>query len=229
VRLMGLRGPVEHRRRAENEYRSSFAALWHAAEGAGVPDVVSALKRFAQAAVALSLTKPEPINGPWGSTSGWSGRTSLQTAEAPLPECPECGGEVKRKPPWRTGMQRRYCSGRCMRRAVQRRHRDKQRGQSVQPARILPSRPRQVVPVIRGCNHAFIVLRGSDLAARRTAAGWPAYAGRRLDQGMPHLCCAACLRTYSRIKQADHQVGKIGDVMFKAQSNGRATAQAVTA
>src|SRR6266581_4740685 len=75
-------GPVEQRRLAESQYKSAYTAVWRSAQVAEVRDVLDALARFQKAAVALSLTKPEPRGqGMWGSdeiVKGWRGRPSPQ-------------------------------------------------------------------------------------------------------------------------------------------------------
>ena len=52
----------------------------------------------------------------------------------------------------------------------------------------------KVAPLDRGCEHSFVVITGQELAARRSAAGWPVHMGSRVDKAAPHLVFAEVAR-----------------------------------
>jgi len=196
---------VERRSQAASEYKAAFQALWRSAQIADVPDVLAALNRFQRAAVALSLTPPEPVTGGrWGSdetVKGWPLRGALAAA-AMLEPCPECGGEVPIKPRGRTGPQRRYCTKKCMKSAIARRHRDKRRGRPMQQVRVMPT-GRRAMSILRHSNHVYIVMTAQQLIDRRTRAGWPPDLYARLLMDLPRVVCERCLRSERQIRREE--------------------------
>ena len=204
--MADLRTAASQRSQAESEYRSAYHQLWNAAKVAQVPEVLSALQRFQQASVKLSVTRPviETTNGgtAFEVLKGWPMKGALEAA-ASLPPCPVCGHEVPVKPLSKTGPQRRYCSRKCMKRAIQRRHRDKRRGGPVQPVRVMPTRGRLLTPIVRHSNHVYIVMTAQQLIDRRTRAGWPPDLYARLVMDLPRVVCERCLRSERQIRREE--------------------------
>jgi len=168
--------------------------------------VVLALERFRKASVSLSLTRPEPVTTSSGGSSdvvkGWPMRGRLAAAAA-LDPCPVCGGEVPIKPLSKTGPQRRYCTKKCMKSAIARRHRDKRRGRPVQPIRVMPARASRLPPIVRHADHVYIVMTAQQLIDRRTRADWPPDLYARLVMDLPRVVCERCLRSERQIRREE--------------------------